>query len=147
MASEKAIKIIHLKRQNKFRSIVSKLIAMKTQQWEKIDSRSQDQESATVRTVEIPEVFLDQELTRITSWEKSGDEYFADHPKISVFYEDLVASPASEFRTLTDFLGVEYCEPKTQYQKQNPQPLSELVENYDDLKRRFEGTQWEGYFT
>jgi hypothetical protein len=44
------------------------------------------------------------------------------------------------------FLGVNYCELFSDLEKQNPEPLSELIQNYGELKDRFTGTEWSRFF-
>ena len=78
-----------------------------------------------------------EELFYAIIWAKQNaahvDDLFRDHPKLSLFYEDLVENREEVFCQVQEFLGVEP-EPLTvSLVKQNPEPLPELLENYDEL--------------
>ncbi|QKQ28115.1 sulfotransferase [Candidatus Reidiella endopervernicosa] len=75
-----------------------------------------------------------------------GDTRFGDKPMLTVYYEDLVADHEAIFREITSFLGLPYAKPRLTLKKQNPEPMSELVENFDELKAHFKGHRLEHYF-
>ena len=65
------------------------------------------------------------------------DDLFRDHPIQTLYYEDLVDDREEVFRQAQEFLGVEPGPLKVTLRKQNPEPLPELLENYDELYRAF----------
>ena len=80
------------------------------------------------------------------AWERSGDEMFCNHPTISIDYEDLVNDCETTFRSITEFLGVQYIKPKTDLRKQNTRSMRETVTNYEELKSAFSDTEWQSFF-
>jgi hypothetical protein len=44
------------------------------------------------------------------------------------------------------FAGVEPMPLSLELQRQNPEPLSELIANYDELRAAFAGTPWSAFF-
>lgn len=135
--------VIHLKRRNIFRTLISWKIASIQGVWEvtSSDRNISKNKAVTFTAKELEEGF---EQTRM--WEKYGDEMFKNHPLVSVYYEDLVNDPEGTFCKITDFLGVQNVKPKTNLKKQNPERLRDLVKNNDDLKSAFYKTEWQPFF-
>jgi hypothetical protein len=59
---------------------------------------------------------------------------------LAVFYEDLVDRREDVLREVQSFLGIEPRPLTVTLRKQNPEPLRELVENYDELYAAFKDT-------
>lgn len=74
------------------------------------------------------------------------DQLFQEHANLTVFYEDLVGRPLETYARVQSFLGVEPRPLFAETGRQNPEPLSALVENYDELRRAFEGTPLAAHF-
>jgi LPS sulfotransferase NodH len=147
--------VIHLKRKNIFRALVSNKIAKQQKVWLKrssgifgkvsaIFNKSSSQENP--KTVSFSAEEVEKGFMQTREWEKVGDEKFKNHPLYNMYYEDLTTDPNKGFRRVTEFLGVPYSEPKTRLKKQNPEKLQELVLNYHELKSQFIGTEWEPFF-
>jgi len=135
--------VIHLKRRNIFRTLISRKIAGVQDVWLVTSSgRNISKNKAVKFTVKE----LEESFKQTRNWEKCGDEMFKNHPQVSVYYEDLVNDLEGTFGIITDFLGVPYIKPKTNLKKQNPESLRDLVTNYDDLKSAFYETEWQPYF-
>ena len=60
-------------------------------------------------------------------------DLFRDHQLLTLFYEDLVENREEVFRQVQEFLGVEPGPLEVALRKQNPEPLPELLSNYDEL--------------
>ena len=75
-----------------------------------------------------------------------GDARFKNHPKVDIFYQDMIRDPDITFKLVTDFLGVEYHKPDTTLKKQNPERLSDLISNFSELREAFEETKWCYFF-
>jgi len=131
--------VIHLKRRNIFRTLVSKKIADLEDIWTRKTSDGLD--SRKNRTVSFTVQEVDDDIRRTRSWEKEASENFRNHPLLDVYYEDLVANRI-EFKRVTEFLGVRYGRPHTRLIKQNPGKLSDLVSNYDELKTQSQDKEW-----
>ncbi|MFP3982435.1 MAG: sulfotransferase [Desulfurivibrionaceae bacterium] len=136
--------VIHLKRRNIFRTLISRKLAVIQNSWIANSSKklNQDKDKRVSFTVEE----LEEGFKQTREWERLGDEMFKNHSKISVYYENLVSDPEDTFAKITDFLDLHYVEPKTNLRKQNPENLRDLVTNYDELKSAFSGTEWYSFF-
>ena len=69
---------------------------------------------------------------------------FAAHRVFRLDYEELAKEPGAPSRVL-EFLGAEARPLTTRLRKQNPESLTELVENYSELAAALRGTQWESF--
>lgn len=136
--------VIHLKRRNIFRTLISRKIAGSEDVWAVTSSSRIN--SGMNKTVTFTAEELEEGFRQTREWEKDGDEKFRKHPLLSVYYEGLVGDPEGTFAKITDFLGVRYVQPKTNLRKQNPERLRDLVINYDELKPAFLGTEWQPFF-
>ncbi len=64
-------------------------------------------------------------------------DLFRDHQMLTLFYEDLVEQRDETFRQAQEFLGVEPGPLTVRLIKQNPEPLPELLSNYDELRTAY----------
>ena len=135
--------VIHLQRRNILKTLVSRKIADAHQVWQ-----SRSAQRAAVKT---PIVFstveeLERGFIETRRWEADAERMFAGRMLHTVFYEDLVADPQGTFRKVTDFLGLVYKTPRSRLKKQNPPGLQSVLENYDELKAAFSGSDWGPFF-
>ena len=139
------LKIIHLQRKNRLRIIVSEKIAFKTGQWASHNKSDTVEINSKKIHLDFDEVL--QRIETIESWEKIAKERFKNHSYQDVYYEDLTNQLDPTITNLTAFLGFsKKVNIKTKLYKQNPEPLCELIENYQELKTQFQDTRWEHYF-
>jgi LPS sulfotransferase NodH len=146
LASLDDLYVIHLKRRNILRTLISRKIAGIQDVWA---IKTTDQHSGTDRK-KIAVTFTVDELSegfgQTREWEQAGEDTFRNHPLISIDYEDLVSHRESTFRKVTEFLGVRYLEPETNLRKQITKSMRETVTNYEELKSAFSGTEWQPFF-
>jgi LPS sulfotransferase NodH len=138
--------VIHLKRRNILRTLISRKIAGIEDVWL---VKSSDQNLSADKnkiTVSFTVDELNKDFRQTRGWEQAGDNRFCNHPIIEVYYEDLVDHRESTYRRVTDFLGVRLIKPETDLRKQNLRSMREIVTNYDELKSAFLGTEWEPFF-
>ncbi|WP_251951760.1 sulfotransferase [Salinibacter ruber] len=129
------LRVIHLKRKNVVRTIVSKKIAEKTGKWQNSEI------SKNKKEISIGKEELQKKYERTKQWERWGDEFFADKKIKEVFYEDIVSEGKKESQNLLNFLGVKRKDIRPDTGKQNPEPLSDLIVNYgevSDLVKKYE---------
>lgn len=136
--------IIHLKRKNILRTLISRKIAGMQDVWSITENRTRNKAGA--KTIEFSIDELERGFTQTRYWEKEGDRMFGNHHLLNVYYEDLIRDSKDVWKTITDFLNVRYYKPQTNLKKQNPEESSEIVMNYEELKSAFEGTEWEPLF-
>lgn len=171
-ARDRALRVVHLHRRNLLHVLVSLKIAEATGVWAMPTGPTLSRANivralrhplrasaavarrlrrATARThASGPPVRLSiDECARmfrfLRALEARSDEMFAGHPRLDVYYEDLVAQP-ERFDDVLTFLSVEPRPFAPLTQRQNPQPLRELLANYDELRAAFAGTEHEGLF-
>ena len=68
------------------------------------------------------------------------DRLFCEHPALTLFYEGLVVDSSNVFNQAQAFLGVEPKPLTVTLRRQNPEPLRELILNYDEFREAFEHT-------
>lgn len=143
LAARSDLKIIHLTRRNRLRTVISLEIAFKTGKWTR--ARSNSDEPREKRVVLDP-VKLLQRLEQIQEGESATRVRFRDHPMLEIVYEDLVKFPNEEFASAGRFLGVEGIDPeKIRLKKQNPESLEQLIINYDAVETVLRNTGFAEY--
>jgi hypothetical protein len=73
------------------------------------------------------------------------DSLFSGHPSHEIWYEDIVGDQRAAFGAVQSFLGVERKRLVVTMARQNPGPLPELIENYDEVERHYRGTPVERF--
>jgi hypothetical protein len=178
LAADIGLRIIHIKRRNRLRALVSTIIAEHTGQWWELDReplpipkfsdiidafahpkralrkagegyrrwrRKTDPESrgipVTLTREECVEFF-----ERARRDEARWDALFAGHETLVVYYEDFLVDQAREFEKAQRFLGVTPRKLFADTRRQNPEPLRQLIANYDDLRAQFAGSEAETFF-
>ncbi len=135
------IAIIHLKRKNLLRSKVSGKTAQKTGNWGIGATGGLGNPSKTVKfELDFDECLQDFEAHR--RMEDETDEFFANHRVLSVSYEDLVGTPTQTTNEIQGFLGLDIQALTTETKKQASKPLSDIIQNYQELKDAFSKTPW-----
>lgn len=142
LKDRKDIKVIHLKRDNLLKRLVSLKKAFETNSWKK--GISTDQSKSLQISLTYEECL--QEFIKIKDAQTKYDDLFQDHPKIELIYEKLASDHAKEIKRVQEFLNIstEPLQPSTY--KQGHQPLSRSISNYFELKDKFQGTSWETFF-
>ena len=164
LAQDTKIRVLHLRRRNILKRAVSRKLAEATGIWAKLPkpsltpalvlraARHPRRVAARLRRfiqllqpsrkIGRPRVSVSaEELYYAIIWAKQNaahvDDLFRDHPKLSLFYEDLEEDRQEVFRQAQEFLGVEPGPLTVSLVKQNPEPLPELLENYDELRAAY----------
>lgn len=135
------LKILHLKRRNLLKTLLSKKQAGRTGEYIKY-SASAGPEPVRLDPDEAAAFF---EQMRVG--EAQYDALLAGHELIEVVYEELTRNYAAQMRRIQEFLGVaaEDVDPGTR--KRPSHSLSSQIENYYELKERFQSTTWSAFFT
>lgn len=88
-------------------------------------------------------VSVQELLNFISRTEIAGRHFesqFRKHPTLALFYEDMIVQRDSVYKRTQLFLGVEPRSLTTTLRRQNPEPLRELLANYDELYDTFRHT-------
>ena len=136
------LKVIHLRRENILKALVSMKIATNTDVWKESNESKDMVYKRVALTVDECRNYFDQ--TR--KWEEEASEKFANNPLLELTYEELTSDYQMQMQSIQEFLDVEPIELQPKTAKQNPEALSELILNYEELKMHFSGTEWERLF-
>lgn len=135
------VAIIFLSRRNKLASYASLLVAKKT----KVFNISKDSQRTTTTVTMDKEECL-AEFKKREQYEAVVREHIANHKVMDITYEDLSEDPYAIVTQVQEFLGLDYSEPIITLKKKEIRPLSEVIDNYHELKQQFADTPWSSYF-
>jgi LPS sulfotransferase NodH len=136
--------IIHLKRRNILRTLLSRRIAGLTDAYRYDLQKSGKNDQKKRCRFSEDELRAGFEQTR--DWEIKFAKLFSNKAAIDVYYEDMVCNPNLEFNKIANLLKIKSHSPRTHLKKQNPEKAIELIENYTTLKTKFNDTQWGCFF-
>ena len=135
------MRVLHIRRHNLLRTYLSHVHASRTEEW--------IGKGDAVRSP--PPVGLDFDACRsffekTRRWEREYDARLSGHPKLDLYYEDMVGGFDEEMTRVQTFLGLplEGIRPRTR--KQSQLPLSKAILNYEELRERFADTEWDSFF-
>jgi len=135
------LRVLHMKRRNILRTHLSRARAARSDRW--VQLSQEDVAEAPIR-LDPEECRRDFEKTRL--WETEFDRFFAGHAILQIEYEALSEDYRAQAARAQEFLGVTMRELVPQTFKQSTEPLSTAISNYEELKRRFQGTAWASFF-
>ncbi len=173
LTQETSIRVIHLKRRNLLRQLVSLKLAFTTGVW--VDNRRsklslanlakavrhppraaawlgrrlrppRPAQQATSRLVAVSAEELFDFIVRSNVRAARYDDLFSHHNVLTLFYEDMVERRDDVFAQAQEFLGVKPAPLTIDTRKQNPQPLAELIANYEELRLAFKDTEQAAFF-
>ncbi len=139
------IAIIHLKRHNLLQRVLSNLTAQATGNWGVAATGGFGHQKKTVQ-VELNFDDCLQDFEALRRMEDETDEFFSNHRKFNIMYEDLIDDSAQTINQVQAFLGLKVKPLKTQTKKQAIQSMSEVIHNYKKIKVQFSDTKWETFF-
>lgn len=138
---QKDIRIIHIKRRNILRTHLSRENAVKTGQWVNTNGKE-----THLQSYQLDYDALLNDFVQTRQWELQADSFFSAHPMIEVIYEELSENTDEQIRRIQLFLGLPEFPVQAQTYKQIQKTLSEIIENYEDLKFKFRNTEWSPFF-
>jgi LPS sulfotransferase NodH len=141
LEQNKDIKLIHLTRKNLLAAYTSLLIAIKDRRF---GIRDKAERSTTTVTID-PQKCLAEFQQRKASHEEI-QQYIRHHEVFDIVYEDLAADPHRHLQAIQQFIGTDIRDLKINKVKQETRPLSEVIENYDELQNFFRQTEWKYLF-
>lgn len=141
IVSNKNFKIIHLKRKNKFNTLVSLKTAYLTNKWLNIKNKGSAKTRLHISPKACENFFL-----RLTAYEDNFTKILNKHDTLELFYEDLIQNKEKEMDQVFNFLDLASLPVSSILKKQITAPIPEVVENYSALKEHFTDTPWESFF-
>ncbi len=143
LKQNKDIRVIHIKRENILKTHLSRKRAILSGAWVETNKKSQTRKVGPIH-LDYENCLEDFKQTR--EWEHQFESFFKDHPSFEVIYEDLAADHQRTMTQIQEFLSVSPHQVEMQTYKQSRRNLSQAIDNYDELKARFKGTEWETFF-
>ena len=138
----KDLQVVHLKRRNILRNLLSLKLAMRSDDWQRMEG------TPPVR-YEPLRIEYQEVIAHIRARERSfahGKRFFRRHRRAEIFYEDLERDEEHRLEALLRFLGLPSQPLTSSSRKQNQQPTRELIENHAELEARFHHTRWHEFF-
>ena len=129
------MRVIVLRRRNQLRQHVSEEIARHTDRWMQSTSGESIELPASERSVTIDVA----RFSKSRAWSRTTFRAFEvlteGLPRIDVWYEDLAEDLDAELRRIASFLGAgaPRTESTPQLTRQNPEPLRDLITNYEEV--------------
>jgi LPS sulfotransferase NodH len=141
LESHREIKVIHIKRRNTLRALLSLKKAFATNRWTETGPPAPDTLSVLLDPDECWRRFALAEGTKARF-----DAVFGQHARLDVVYEELERDHEGQMSRVQDFLGVDRHAVKPLTYKQASMPLARAIVNYGDLKAMFADTRWKEFF-
>ena len=135
------LRVLHLKRGNKLKTLLSEKQAGETEEWIKYSAGTEP------AAVSIDPAEAQRFFERMAAWEAEYDALFAGHPGCQVIYEELTRDLPGQLRRIQTFLGVAYEDVHPGTERRPRRALSAQIANYAALKNHFQGTPWAEFFT
>lgn len=142
MIGETGIKIIHLKRKNKLRSLLSLKTAYQNNEWMNYTGKPGEKVLIEVTYEECCRYF-----SRLEEYENTYSGLFAAHETLELSYEELVDGKERSLDRAIDFLQLPRAALFTRLHKQNGYEPEEVIAGYAGLKDRFDTTRWKTFFS
>jgi len=144
--SHKYLRIIHLTRDNRLRTIVSLDIAFKTDQWS-VSANDKDKQPVE-KSISLDTSTLIDRLEQIQDYETFIRDRFKDKYILEVVYEQLTTKPEETFQYIGGYIGVDDIDlSKITLTKQNPESLEQLIVNYDEVYALLKNTRYAVYLS
>jgi LPS sulfotransferase NodH len=142
LAARTDLKVIHLTRRNRLRTVVSLEIAFKTGRW----TQSGNSAGLKEKRIKLDQSKLLKRLEQIKEGEVATRARFSDRSMLEIVYEELVRSPHNAFATVGAYLGIDGIDPgKIRLKRQNPESLAQLIANYDEVESLLKNTGFSEY--
>ena len=134
--ANRAIKFLHLKRDNLLATLFSYKRALTQQEWTKANTEFR----TSISVQECNDYFQ-----QILESQKRFDELFADRT-LQVTYDNLLNATEQTLTEVLGFIGVEAIPLTTETNKNRETKLSYNITNYTELKNYFQNTDYAKYF-
>jgi len=145
LLARKDLKVIHLTRRNRLRTVISLEIALKTGEWTK-SGYSNGSNGSREKHIMLDPLKLTKRLEQIEEGEAATRARFRERQILEVVYEEMVQSPREIFSAVGAYLGVDGIDPgRIRLKRQNPESLRQLIINYDEIESVLKNTPFADY--
>ena len=142
LANLPELRIVHLKRRNQLKRIISLHRAMQTGKWMTV--RGEGSRERKPMTLDFDQCLF--EMRAAAKVERQYDRFFLRQDRLEIWYEDMIGNPVVWGRRVQDFLGLESRELDAKTVKTGGGTLRDSIANYDELKSKFASTEWSHLF-
>ena len=126
-------KRISTRRKNTVKQFISYQIALEKREWINVK---------TTETICLNVKTLLADLNKMKNEYKKCDELFKNLNTLEIFYEDMSKDYQQQMNRIFSFLNLEQQQVKPTTIKQESRPLKDIIENYVDVKRILEDTDF-----
>jgi LPS sulfotransferase NodH len=140
------LRVVHLRRRNVFRSMVSNAVAKSTGAMASVSPEDAARAEAEAPPVRFTPEECETYFTQLDERAQRCEALFPAGSIVNVEYEDLVADRDAEVGRVRAFLGLAERPVSTRLVKQSRRPLRDAVANFDELAQHFTGTRWAEFF-
>lgn len=146
LLQEKQCKILHMQRRNRVKTAISVIngrrLAAQTGKWGLFDKANQPPSF----TVDFEE--FDRAIKHREEWDQKLEEYIRrlQLATLPMYYEDLLQDKDAFLDRVFTFLEVKPWPVEAKTLKITNDDLSKVIENFDELRGRYEETQYEDMF-
>ncbi len=143
------LRIIHLVRRNLLKTHVSHQIALTTNSWyvksdwATLGLRDRQKNSPTIQLNYEKTLEAFEQTKKL---EQEHEDFFKDRHLLKIFYEDLIEDNQKEMNKIQNFLGVKPTSVYISTKKQSKNSLQKSIQNYSELKKRFQGSPYASFF-
>lgn len=141
-------RVILLERRNLLRKIISNVVAETRDQHHVRAGAQVERPSLRLNLDQVPldhgHVEIRSALTQTKRWLEEAAAAAAEFEHLHLCYEDSIQNdPLVAYRQACDFLGVAPEVPRIALGRTTAFPLSQIIENFDELRERLRGTEFE----
>ena len=148
LREDRDLHVIHLRRRNLLKIVLSRKLADRSGVWRLLGPQASELTDISdhPRPIYLDYDDLQRRFTRMKAVEERRGAYYSGHPQLNLWYEDLAGEFAAQTRLVQEFLELDPRPLQPMIRKQAKRPLDEQIENYAELKKRFAGSEWVGFF-
>lgn len=144
IAAGEGARFVHLRRENLLRVQVSLAVAQATGRWRETEEQGSIPVSA--RRVRLDPVGTLQQVAADAALARNVSAWLAHLPHHTLTYETLFAPgghfAAEALTAVAALLTPDFVAPTPVMRQQNPEPIAELVANFDEMVRVFSDTEY-----
>lgn len=146
LAAMPELRVIHLRRVDLLRVLVSNLLARRTRQMSATSEVEAREALRAAGRLRIPPSECSTYFTLLEERAALCAALFPREAVLDVTYEDLVADRDATVGSVRAFLGLPPRAATSPLVKQGPRRLEDVVENLDELRSHFRDSRWETFF-